>query len=65
MRSRPRLSGWPASPADVLAYLGALSRNKVLVDGDSMNLRNDADDADIAAYALSDNGTTFTSDEAT
>jgi hypothetical protein len=56
--------GWPAGPADVLAYLGALSRNKVLVDGDSLNLRNDADDADIAAYALSDNGTTFTSGEA-
>lgn len=48
-----------------IGYFGAWSVNKVTSDSDSVNLRNTADNADVAAHATSDNGTTFTTGAAT
>lgn len=47
-----------------IGYFGAWSVNEVNSDSDSINLRNSADSADLAAHAISDNGTTFSSGEA-
>lgn len=47
----------------VVAWLGALSRNKMLQTATETTLRNDADDADIATSDIADDGTTFTRDE--
>lgn len=44
-----------------LAFWAALALNKITSDSNSANLRNQADNADICAWALSDDGTTFTS----
>jgi hypothetical protein len=44
-----------------IAYFGAWSVNAVTSDSDSVNLRNTANNADLAAHAISDNGTTFSS----
>jgi hypothetical protein len=44
-------------------WLTALSRNKITQTGSVQSLRNDADSADIASAAVSDDGTTFTRGE--
>lgn len=44
--------------------LGVLMLNEINSDSDSVNVRNDADSADLWAYPSSDDGTTFTSGEA-
>lgn len=46
-----------------LDWLTALSRNKITQTATVQSLRNDADAADIASAAVSDDGTTFTRDE--
>jgi hypothetical protein len=46
-----------------IGFFGAWSANEVNSDSDSVNLRNSADNADLATYAVSDNGTTFSSGE--
>lgn len=43
-----------------IAYFGAWSVNPVLSDANSVNLRNTANSADLAAHVVSDDGTTFT-----
>jgi len=48
-----------------IAYFGAWTLNEVNSDADSVNLRNSADTADLAAHATSDDGTTFSSGAAT
>lgn len=48
-----------------IGYFGAWSVNEVNSDADSVNLRNSADSADLAAHTVSDNGTVFSSGEAT
>ncbi len=47
----------------VLAWLLALSRNKITQTGTTSVLRNDADGANIASSTVSDDGTTFTRGE--
>lgn len=46
-----------------IAWLTALSRNKITETATVQSLRNDADNADIASAAVSDDGTTFTRGE--
>ncbi len=46
-----------------LEWLVALSRNKITQTATIQSLRNDADSADIASAAVSDDGTTFTRNE--
>ena len=46
-----------------LDWLTALSRNKITQNSAVQSLRNDADAADIASAAVSDDGTTFTRNE--
>jgi len=48
-----------------IAYFGAWTLNEVNSDADSVNLRNSADSADLAAHATSDDGITFSSGAAT
>lgn len=52
-----------ATLRNVVSWLGALSRNKMTQTATTTTLRNDADDADLATSAVSDNGSTFTKDE--
>lgn len=49
---------WPASLRNIVAWLGVLSRNKMTATSTTLSVRNDADLADLATSALSDNGTT-------
>lgn len=49
-----------ATPVAKLGWLFAFSRNKGLQTDTTKTLRDDADGADIAASAVSDDGTTFT-----
>jgi hypothetical protein len=44
-------------------WLTALSRNKITQTATVQSLRNDADSADIASAAVSDDATTFTRGE--
>src|SRR5690606_28493566 len=51
--------GWSgASLRTIVAWLGALARNKITQTDSVQTLRNDDDDADIATAAESDDGTT-------
>lgn len=52
-----------ASIVSWIGFFGAWTVNEVNSDSDSVNLRNSADSADLATYAVSDNGTTFSSAE--
>lgn len=52
-----------ATVGNVLAWLGALSRNKMIQTDTTSTLRNDADSADIAESAIADDGTAFTRSE--
>jgi hypothetical protein len=54
-----------ATIKDILGWCGALARNKMTSDASEVTLRNDADNADLATFAHSDDSTTFTSGEAT
>jgi hypothetical protein len=54
---------WAGSFRNVLNWLGALSRNKIITTSTLETLRNDADNADIATAVLSDDGTEFVRDE--
>lgn len=59
-------SSVPAATATLAAKLGwlaALSRNKLIQTATTQTLRNDADDADVATAAVSDDGTTATRGE--
>lgn len=47
----------------VIAWLGALSRNKMTQTVTTSSLRNDGDSSDIAASTVEDDGTTFTRGE--
>ena len=60
------LSGVPAATStivDKINWLFALARNKGTQTSTTKTLRNDADSADIATSAISDDGTTFTRNE--
>lgn len=52
-----------ASIVTWIGYFGAWTVNEVNSDSNSVNLRNSADNADLAAHATSDDGTTFSSGE--
>lgn len=52
-----------ATPLQKIAWLGALARNKITQTSTTQTLRNDADNANIATAAVSDDGTTFTKSE--
>lgn len=52
-----------ATLRNVLAWLGALSRNRMTQTSTESVLRNDANSGDIATSDVSDDGTTFTRDE--
>lgn len=47
----------------VVAWLGALSRNRLTQTATTSTLRNDADSSNLSTSAVSDNGTTFTRGE--
>ena len=49
-----------ATPRNILAWLGALNRNKVTQTNTTKTLRNDADSGNISTAAVSDDGTTAT-----
>lgn len=57
--------GFTSLPGDILSWILALSRNKVTATSTTVTLRNDADSANIATFSQSDDGTTYTSGEAT
>lgn len=52
-----------ATLGTVMAWMGALARNKITQDSTETVLRNDDDDGDIATSAISGAGGTFTRDE--
>lgn len=52
--------GFGADAGDVLSWLLTLSRNEINQTATTKTIRNDADSADIATCAVSDDGTTFT-----
>ena len=52
-----------ATLRNITGWLGALSRNKITQTATTQTLRNDADSADIATSAVSDDGTTATRGE--
>lgn len=52
--------GVTASVLDAMRWLFLLSRNKITQTSSTQTLRNDADDANVATAAVSDDGTTFT-----
>lgn len=52
-------------PGEILSWILALSRNKMTSTSTTTTLRNDADTANLATFSNSDDGTTFTSGEAT
>lgn len=52
-----------ATLRNVVAWLGALSRNRMVQTVTTTTLRNDANDANLATSAIEDDGTTFTRDE--
>jgi len=54
---------WPSTLRNIIGWLGALSRNKITQTSSTQTLRNDADSANIATSAVSDDGTTATRDE--
>lgn len=54
---------WGGSLASWIAWIGAWSRNEINQTSTTKSLRNDADNANIATCAVSDNGTTFTVSE--
>ena len=59
-------AGVPAATATLVAKIGwlaTLARNKVTQDATTQTLRNDADGADVAASAISDDGTDFVKNE--
>ena len=56
--------GWGGATArTVLAWLGALARNKITQNATTQTLRNGADNANVATATVSDDGTTFTRGE--
>jgi hypothetical protein len=54
---------WAGSFRNLLNWLGALSRNKILETNSLSTLRNDADNADLSTSVVSDDGTTFVRNE--
>lgn len=54
---------WPVTIRTALAWLIAVSRNKATQTSTTSVIRNDADNADLATSAVSDNGTQFTRGE--
>ena len=54
---------WSGTAEDLINVLGALIRNEINVDSNSIDVRNDADSANLFAYAISDDTTTFTNAE--
>jgi hypothetical protein len=56
---------WGGNVGSWLSWIGAQSRNKVTQTETTKTIRNDADDANIATCAVSDDGTTFTVAECT
>lgn len=48
---------------DKILWLFALARNRITQTATTQTLRNDANDADVATAAVSDDGTTFVRDE--
>lgn len=52
-----------ATLRNIVGWLGALSRNRMTQTDTTSTLRNDADNADIATSAVSDDGTTFERNE--
>jgi hypothetical protein len=48
---------------EVLNLLAVLMRNELNVDSNSIDVRNDADSANLFAYTISDDGSTFVSSE--
>lgn len=52
-----------ATLRNIIGVVGALARNEINSDSNSVDVRNDADTATLWAYAASDDGTTFTSGE--
>jgi hypothetical protein len=56
---------WPMDIEEVLGWLGALARNKMLQTATTTTLRNDADNATISTSTVSDDATTYTRGEYT
>lgn len=54
---------WPATLRNIMAWIGALSRNRILQTSNTTTLRNDADSADIETSTVSDVAGTFTRGE--
>lgn len=52
-----------ATLRNIVGWLGAFSRNKMLQTNTTSTLRNDADNADIATSTVGDDGSTFTRGE--
>lgn len=52
-----------ASLRAIIAWLGALGRNKITQTSTTSTLRNDADNASLSTSTVSDDGTTFTRGE--
>lgn len=59
----PAFGAGGAGLEEVLAWLLALSRNKITQTSTTTTLRNDADSSTIATSTVSDDGTTFTRGE--
>lgn len=55
---------WPGSIRTILAFIGVLTRNKVVSDGTNTKFRNDADSADLVTFGKADDTVTFTQNEA-
>lgn len=56
---------WPATLEDVIAWLGAVSRNAIEQTATVQSVKADDESTDIATANVSDNGTTFTRGEFT
>lgn len=54
---------WSGTLRSIIGWMGAVSRNKITQTSTTQTVRNDADNATIAASTISDNGTTFTRGE--
>ncbi len=53
-----------ATPRIMMTTLGVLMRNEISSDSDSVDIRNDADSANLWTYSSADTGTVYTSGEA-
>lgn len=56
---------WPATPRNILSWLGVITRNRKTQTATTTSYRNDADTLTLATRTVSDDGTTFVSGEAT